>query len=643
MGLSLTNQQVNQLKKEKKFYMIGQLTEGYSGGLTDTSSLCNVKFDILELSTDCKCIQPINQALGEHYSNKYIGFDTYFKDKELTTMYDIDVRAKFIEEKLKNKLILFKPKLVVREELREHKVFKNMEKLIVIDSEAYGCSKFVRLAKFNSKLEVLLKKIISCDYIEFPEYPIDLGAPRYIFCNNVIIKIKKESFEAHPIRDTYWRFRGTEADITMVTVLDDVLYKELCTEYTMFLPEISFNKFDFIDYKDFHIDDVEKALAAENLGVAINFYTNYTEISEEMKFLLGLKEYCKSIHLNYYLSDLINLHTCIKTSFITVLAGPTGTGKSALAQAYAKMLDTSEANNNLLFLPVSPSFLEPEDVFGYYDKNSHDFVATTKLSEFLVTAEQHPEKMFIVILDEMNLSQVELWFAPMLSLLEKHEEDRYLCLYKETAPVLKDITCPAKIKIGNNVRFIGTINQDETTKTLSDRLLDRVNLVTLKQRDFASLLSDSEAEDNAISIVEKDTYDSWITNTEIAEAFSKEELTFFDAFQRHLLKISTCKCISFRALKAIATYLKNLPEGSNVEFTDRDALDLQVKQRILSKIKGTELLPNNTFTTLDEALNSCGLITFLSSDIAKKFSDFTYSVNYLKEQIREMYTYGYNY
>ena len=84
------------------------------------------------------------------------------------------------------------------------------------------------------------------------------------------------------------------------------------------------------------------------------------------------------------------------------------------------MLDTQEVNHTLLFMPVSPSFIEPDDVLGYLNPNNGLYIpADTGLVDFLINAQNNSDKMYMVIFDEMNLSQIEYWFSPFISVLEK--------------------------------------------------------------------------------------------------------------------------------------------------------------------------------------------------------------------------------
>ena len=160
-----------------------------------------------------------------------------------------------------------------------------------------------------------------------------------------------------------------------------------------------------------------------------------------------------------------------------------GTGKSQLAKLYGETMGL-QYGNELLMIPVSPSYHEPNDILGYLNPTTGVYYESeTGLVDLLLKAQESPEQMFMVIFDEMNLSQVEHWFSPFISLLEVEEKNRYLNLFNENSYCVNP-KYKSKIKIGDNVIFVGTVNFDETSKDFSDRLLDRTNVIVPTKMTF---------------------------------------------------------------------------------------------------------------------------------------------------------------
>ena len=153
---------------------------------------------------------------------------------------------------------------------------------------------------------------------------------------------------------------------------------------------------------------------------------------------------------------------------------------------------------------------------------------------------------------------------------------------------------PSTIEIGENIIFVGTVNFDETTKELSDRLLDRTNLITLQKIPFCEM--DMEQGKVVLHPPLKVTAGefriNWMRNKAMIEVFSEEELELLDKLHVVLSSHDASKGISFRCANAIATYLQNIPFQNNHTYmiSREEGFDLQIKRRVLTKIRGTEMM-----------------------------------------------------
>ena len=153
----------------------------------------------------------------------------------------------------------------------------------------------------------------------------------------------------------------------------------------------------------------------------------------ENKFLDYFLKVLEKKGLCYDKEDIYNFHVSCKSSNLTILAGASGMGKTRLPLAYAECINVRESDGTLLFLPISPSYTEPSDVLGFYNSQTDEYVPSeTGLVDFIKHAQDNPTKMHMVIFDEMNLSQIEYWFAPFMSILEKPKGERIITLYSKT-------------------------------------------------------------------------------------------------------------------------------------------------------------------------------------------------------------------
>lgn len=359
----------------------------------------------------------------------------------------------------------------------------------------------------------------------------------------------------------------------------------------------------------------------------------------EITFLQHVKTQALQRKLYMEETDLYNLHICLKTSPITIVAGMSGIGKSQIVKLYGEVLGL-QYGKELLWIPVSSSFQEPQDLLGYLHPNGRYMESDTGLVSTLLEAQNNPDKLYMIVFDEMNMSHIEHWFTPFLSLLELQEEERLLSLYEGE----QKGEIPPSIKIGSNLLFIGTINFDETTKELSDRLLDRTPIVAFRKVPFrvAALMREQPlAKESRLSVSALEYCKQWKREEDVFFVFSEEELEILDVLHTALQAHDPSKGVSFRVAAAIANYIANIPrDEEGIPLISREeAFDLQLKQRIFTKVRGIEAVIGPLLTKDGRKGNS--LLMLLQSPLAKEVSAFTHSISFLKEKARELELYGY--
>jgi|GEM_PF-4664721 len=380
----------------------------------------------------------------------------------------------------------------------------------------------------------------------------------------------------------------------------------------------------------------------ENARPEDNGVTEFPDATDQLK---GLRNYLQTRNLSYELSDLYHFHTCLTTGALTILAGMSGTGKTRLPLEYAHYFNLTEKNGQLLFVPVSPSYLEPSDLLGFYNYRENVYEPASDLASFLWNASkpENQEKIYMVVFDEMNLAPIEFYFAPFLSLLERDPSDRYLELYSPDleSHCLNRDAYPSRIRIGTNVVFLGTVNLDETTKTLSDRLLDRSFVLRLNKEKFvdlkAHLVSDRKeagktSEANLYDLLGPRDY----TEFPYLSVFddNMDALKFLDEFNEVISANDSQKGISYRSLKYLSVYVRN---ASGIDT--RDAFDYAFSGTVLTKLRGgaetlSALLP----------LDAEGKLSGPALEKMNKYagvSDFVRSKKRLTEKAQELARYGF--
>lgn len=345
--------------------------------------------------------------------------------------------------------------------------------------------------------------------------------------------------------------------------------------------------------------------------------------------------------LYYDIKDFVNFHTSIKSGNLVILSGLSGTGKSRIVDMYANAIGikTTEIDNRLLFIPVRPSWNDDSDLLGYVDLVHMVYrPADSGFVDFLVKAQRDENKnnIYLVCFDEMNLARVEHYFSQFLSLLERPVQQRNLQLYDEqySGKLYNSKDYPSSITIGENVKFIGTVNIDESTYHFSDKVLDRANVIELNVLDFsADWENDAKKYSKTISTP--------IWNMEDYKKICKAPKIIPRVHEllwdmHNVLHTASSKFgVGPRVVKSIDLYLANIPEGFYDKLSIADGVDLQVAQRVMTKVRGSE---NELGEVLDGSSdNSFEAVLNRYSDL----SSFTKCRELLKQKQRELKAYGY--
>lgn len=291
----------------------------------------------------------------------------------------------------------------------------------------------------------------------------------------------------------------------------------------------------------------------------------------------------------YRRKDLAAFHVSVKISDLTVLGGVSGTGKSSLPRLYAQALagEAGGADDRYRMVGVNPSWLDAGDLLGRVNVLDGRFLPSDSgLYDLLVHAHEEwrsraaDSGIYVVCLDEMNLAQVEHYFSSFLQVLELPPGRRRLrCFAREAVAPGSDFAAWAELDLPPTLRFAGTVNFDETTRPLSLRVLDRVNLITLRPGPLAELdLSDARpaAAPAAGPPVTGRVFETWRTSGQPgAVAGLLDEL-------RGPLEALGCP-LNPRRYRALCRFLASAPPDL---LTPDEALDLQITQRLLPQIRG---------------------------------------------------------
>jgi 5-methylcytosine-specific restriction protein B len=183
-----------------------------------------------------------------------------------------------------------------------------------------------------------------------------------------------------------------------------------------------------------------------------------------------------------------------------ILSGLSGVGKTQLALRYARAvhgLSDAMASDPFLFVcAVRPEWTDPTGLTGYYDVLSNRYVVPPFL-EAVLLATAYPDSPVFVVLDEMNLARVEYYFSDVLSAVETREA---LQLHSNSVPLegTTGASIRAELPLPLNLYITGTINVDETTNPVSDKVLDRAVVIDMSAVDLGGFLATLEAREPAL-------------------------------------------------------------------------------------------------------------------------------------------------
>ncbi len=162
----------------------------------------------------------------------------------------------------------------------------------------------------------------------------------------------------------------------------------------------------------------------------------------------------------------------MSASRLLLLEGLSGTGKSSLPRSFQKYIGGKST-----FLQVQATWRDRTDIIGYFSDLT-GYYKETELLKSIYESSYTPEEVNLIVLDEMNISRAEYYFADFLSIYEYPSE-----LWKiQLMQTSKDMILPEKIdkgalQIPTNIWFIGTINIDDSTFTVTDKVYDRAIVI----------------------------------------------------------------------------------------------------------------------------------------------------------------------
>ncbi|WAM22572.1 MAG: AAA family ATPase (plasmid) [Candidatus Methanoperedens sp.] len=354
--------------------------------------------------------------------------------------------------------------------------------------------------------------------------------------------------------------------------------------------------------------------------------------NKEQFIVASINDFIRKRGFTFSPGQIINYYLALKTKPFVILTGISGTGKTKITELFAEAVCEND-EKQYKCLPVRPDWNDDKYLLGYYNPLTKKYQSTDFLN-FIMQADKDCENPYFVCLDEMNLARVEYYFSTFLSAMESKKE---IPLHSEKTDIQTDSgeEIPDKIKIPPNLFFTGTVNMDETTYRFSPKVLDRANTIEfneidlLKARENNNQPSNNQDISNLFKEVFLEVRIKEKVKNEDSEKYSQWEKENWDKLVsfleeiNHILEENNLH-FGYRIRDEILRYVYFAEKLGRSDFTTDTALDFQIKQKILPRVKGTE--------SIRPALES------LRDKLAGKYPISSAKINQMLEALQNGYT-----
>ena len=343
----------------------------------------------------------------------------------------------------------------------------------------------------------------------------------------------------------------------------------------------------------------------------------------------SFQDACKSAGLIFSSQLLKRFTASLSTKPFVLLSGLSGSGKTKLAEAFAMWVCESEEQYALI--PVGADWTNREPLLGYPNalKDSEYVKPDNDALDLLLRAKDDENRPYFLILDEMNLSHVERYFADFLSTMESKNS---MPLHKMEEEV-NDI--PNKIKLPKNLFIVGTVNIDETTYMFSPKVLDRANTIEFRVNDtdisdFLKNPKDIDLEKlNSKGVVMATNFVEIATATKngvkIEENYQLSDIKDQDVINNFFIELQKAGAeFGYRTAFEMSKLIYKLEEFGLTNKDDK--LDIAIMQKMLPKLHGSRTKLTRTLKPLAKLC-----LKNVSDNFDKEYFENFENINFKKD------------
>lgn len=291
---------------------------------------------------------------------------------------------------------------------------------------------------------------------------------------------------------------------------------------------------------------------------------------------------------------LLSFISALITKPFAILTGLSGSGKTKIAEAVAFWL-SQNIKEQVCMVAVGADWTNNEPLLGYADAITPGryCAPASGILQLLDHAINTPHAPHFLILDEMNLSHVERYFADFLSAMESSDPALRLHGSDKDLEISEAFKVPERLALPPNVFIIGTVNVDETTYMFSPKVLDRANVIEFRvsSEQMEAFLAVPAA---SVSVKDLAGQGAHYAKAFVSRAKADASLDPADAALLKQDLLALFKPLSdvgaefgYRSAKEIARFVAIHRELSGEDWEYKDALDAQVMQKLMPKLHGS--------------------------------------------------------
>lgn len=294
------------------------------------------------------------------------------------------------------------------------------------------------------------------------------------------------------------------------------------------------------------------------------------------EFCVRFRQYAASQLRLYYDLEMIRYFVAaLGTARMIILQGISGTGKTSLPYAFGKFV-----SNPTTVVSVQPAWRERTELYGYFNEFSKRYSETDFLRA--IYEANFYKDPHLVILDEMNIARVEYYFAEMLSILEMpRKEERVMDIVSATWDNDPCLIEDGKVQIGDNVWFVGTINNDDSTFAVADKVYDRAIPIDLDSR-----ADPFECESIPAVHVSAERLTKLFDEAKQNYSISAEAMAKLEELNAYLIRVFRL-AFGNRIMRQIQDYV---PCFIACGGTEQQAIDFIVAKKVLRKFESLNLV-----------------------------------------------------